>query len=264
MTQTLWTVLFFFLGSCLGSFASVLIYRLHSDEGNIIFGRSHCCQTGKRLPVRDLIPIFSWIFLGGKSRFSGKKIPSTYFWLEVVFASVFALFAWKFSPEFSVENLWKVLPQFLMVFFVLVLFFYDAIFMEVDRRISWPAILLAGILIITKKNPEIFLIGGVVGFGFYFFQYILSKGRWVGGGDQEFGLLMGVLLGWKNLLLALFASYIVGMVWAIFILSTKKGANRKTALPMGAFLMPVLLGFLYDTEIWWQLYDSIFSFEWLF
>lgn len=262
--QTFWTIVFFIFGASLGSFASVLISRFHADEGEIFWGRSKCCHTGKTLPWYDLIPVFSWLFLGGKSRFSGKKIPAFYFWIEVLFGAVFALFAWKFSQEFLLENVWKNIWLFLILFLTLVLFFYDALFMEVDRRISWPAILLAGGMIFFQEDPRNFLIGGTIGFGFYFLQYFLSKGRWVGAGDQELGLFMGLLLGWKNFLLALFLSYIIGFLWALILLLFQKGVTRKTAVPMGAFLMPALVAFLYDSEIWWNWYEQLFSFEWMF
>jgi len=257
-----------FVGACLGSFASVLIYRLYHDEPNILLGRSHCCQTGKKLAWWELIPIFSWLFLRGRSRHTGKRIPVLYLILEIVFTATFITFTYQYLDWFNVDNLWKILPLMVTVFFALVLFFYDAQFMIVDRRISWLAIavVLAWAVYQSWGNGfdfetfKPFLIGGLIGFGFYYVQYALSKGRWVGAGDQELGLFMGLALGWRDLLLALFMAYIIGALFSCVYMMTKKGVTGKTALPMGAFLMPALILFLYDNEIWWQLYEMVFEF----
>lgn len=254
------TLYFAFLGACFGSFSSVLIYRLHNDEPNVLLGRSHCCHTGKKLRWWELIPVFSWLFLRGKSAHSGKKIPVLYFLLEVVYAAVFGVFAWKYLPDFGFENVLLFLPLLTAVFFSLVLFFYDAQFMEVDRRISWPAIGLAVLMAIFQEKSADFFLGGAIGFVFYWLQYTISKGKWVGGGDQELALFMGLLLGWKDMLLALFLAYIIGTVFSCGLLAVRKNMNMQSAVPMGAFLMPALLLFLYDSEWWWNLFELVFGF----
>ena len=61
---------------------------------------------------------------------------------------------------------------------------------------------------------------------------------------MELGLFMGLLLGWQQFILALFLANFLGVLYAIPLLILKK-AHMKTALPMGAFLMPATLVFLY-------------------
>jgi prepilin signal peptidase PulO-like enzyme (type II secretory pathway) len=261
------TIIMSLVGACFGSFSSVLIERLYKDEGEIICGRSHCCHTGKPLAWWELIPIFSWLLLGGKSRHTGQRIPVFYLLLEIGFAAVFGIFTWQKSADFLNGNFWEIFPLFLMLFLTLVLFFYDARYMIVDRRISWPAIFLALLWGLFRSFAPTFdesifrefLLGGAIGFGFYFAQHILSKGTWVGAGDQELGLFMGLLLGWPHILLAGFLAYLIGMVYAIAYLYFVPGSDRKTPLPMGAFLMPALLLFLYDTALWWNVYEQIFG-----
>lgn len=53
-------ILFFILGSIIGSFLNVLIYRLPKKE-SIVKGRSHCTYCGKQILNMDLIPIISYI-----------------------------------------------------------------------------------------------------------------------------------------------------------------------------------------------------------
>ena len=50
------------IGLCIGSFLNVCIYRLPKGE-SISFPPSHCQNCGYRLKVKDLIPVFSYIFL---------------------------------------------------------------------------------------------------------------------------------------------------------------------------------------------------------
>jgi prepilin signal peptidase PulO-like enzyme (type II secretory pathway) len=144
------------------------------------------------------------------------------------------------------------------VFFLLILFVYDVRFMEVDRRISWPAI---GLALIWSFFRDIsfheFFLGGGIGFLFYFVQYFYSKNKshpWVGSGDMELGLLCGLLLGWKYVLIMLLGAYILGILIAIPLLMIGR-VHRKTPLPMGAFLIPATLAFLYAGE---YIFDGYF------
>jgi len=79
------------------------------------------------------------------------------------------------------------------------------------------------------------LIGVLVGMGFFFLQYLISRGRWIGGGDIRLGLFMGVILGWPLILLALFLAYIGGALFVLpFLLLGKK--QMATKVPFGAYL----------------------------
>lgn len=236
------------IGASLGSFSSLLIWRLHHEEKGILWGRSRCPECKKTLDVFNLIPIFSWIFQRGKCANCKKEISSRYPIIELVFAIVFVFFTQAFwlDPHFP----------FLMVsvFFVLVLFFYDLWFFEVDSRIAFPAMGIALIWGFFKELPLAdFIIGGIGGGGFYALQYYLSKGRWVGFGDVWLGIFMGLLLGWKLLLLTFFVAYVGGSLVAIPLLIFKN-YTRKSKLPMGAFLMPSTLLFLYCGEEIWEWY----------
>lgn len=241
------------VGAILGSFTTLLVYRLHHDEKGIWMGRSRCPQCRKVLGVWQLIPVFSWLFQGGKCAFCKEKVSAFYPLTELIFIIYFTLFVHKF---YSLEIFF---PLMIAVFFLLALFVYDVRFMEVDRRISWPAIGFAVLWAFFRELPvHEFFIGGAIGFLFYFVQYFCSKHRahpWVGAGDMELGLLCGLLLGWKYFLVMLFVAYILGVLVALPLLLAGR-ADRKTPLPMGAFLMPAALAFLYAGD---QLFDWYFT-----
>ena len=238
--------LMFSLGLCLGSCATCLLHRLHFDEAGFIKGRSHCPACKTKLSWRELIPVLSYIYQKGHCRHCDAKISAFYPITELVFALVFLLFA---SAE-----IWLLL----IVFCLLLLFFQDVRYMEVDRRIAWPAIFIALIWCCFQENPENFLLGGMVGFSFYALQYFVSHKKWVGQGDLDLGLLMGLLLGWPQILLGLFLAYILGLVYTLPLLILKK-LSLKSAVPMGAFLIPATLIMLrWGSEIQSWYYSQLF------
>lgn len=70
------TVVFIF-GICIGSFLNVVIIRLPRHE-SLIKRASHCMTCGTKIRPIDLIPVFSWLFLGGKCHSCGEKISPRY------------------------------------------------------------------------------------------------------------------------------------------------------------------------------------------
>ena len=77
------------IGLCIGSFLNVCIYRLPKGE-SISFPPSHCQNCGYRLKVKDLVPVFSYIFLKGKCRNCGEKISIQYPIIELTNAILYA------------------------------------------------------------------------------------------------------------------------------------------------------------------------------
>ncbi len=228
-------------GALLGSFTTMLVWRLHNDESGIWTGRSKCPKCKKTLSAFELIPVLSWIFQKGKCKNCEKKISIFYPLVEISFLITGVIFVHFFYSEIW----WNTALNLLLVFFALILWVYDTKFSEVDRRISWPAILLAFVLAFVNGNIPSALIGGLIGFCFYAFQYFISKGKWVGSGDMELGLFIGLALGWEKMLGALFIAYILGSLVAIPLLITNK-KNIKSSLPMGAFLLPAFLIMLHS------------------
>ncbi|SMC42819.1 Peptidase A24 N-terminal domain-containing protein [Oscillospiraceae bacterium] len=77
-------------GIVLGSFLNVVIYRLPAGR-TISKGRSNCMTCGHTLAAKDLVPLFSWLFLRGKCRYCGAPIASRYAKIESLTGVVFFL-----------------------------------------------------------------------------------------------------------------------------------------------------------------------------
>ena len=71
----------FMLGAALLSFMNVVAWRLPQGKSPLT-GRSFCPSCGEALQARDLVPVFSWLFLRGRCRRCGAKIAVRYLLAE--------------------------------------------------------------------------------------------------------------------------------------------------------------------------------------
>lgn len=230
-------------GLMIGSFLNMLIPRLHKGQGGIFFGRSHCTSCGKQLRISELVPLVSYFWLKGKCFHCKKHIslwyPATEFVSALVFASL-TLYASSFTMWVWYAFLFTVL---------LFILFYDLRYKEIHDGVMIPSILIAFIGTCFLGDPIDSLIGGVIGFSFFYLQYLVSRGKWIGAGDMRIGIFMGLMLGWNLTLIALVLSYIFGSLISIFLLLSKK-ASRKTAIPLGPFLVVgTAVAFFYGQRI---------------
>ena len=62
------------LGACCGSFSNVLIHRLPRNLG-VVRGRSFCPSCERRIAWYDNVPVLSWLFLRGRCRHCGARMP---------------------------------------------------------------------------------------------------------------------------------------------------------------------------------------------
>jgi leader peptidase (prepilin peptidase)/N-methyltransferase len=77
----------FALGTIIGSFLNVVLYRTYS--GRSIGGRSSCGSCGKTLQAIDLVPIVSFLFLRGRCRRCGSRISWQYPLVEALTGLLF-------------------------------------------------------------------------------------------------------------------------------------------------------------------------------
>ena len=96
-------------------------------------------------------------------------------------------------------------------------------------------ILCLGILqvILDYKNWMNYVIGFLCVSIFLLLLLVLSKGRAIGGGDVKLMAAAGLLLGWKNIILAFLLGCIIGSV--IHLLRMKL-SNADHVLAMGPYL----------------------------
>ncbi|MCX6742784.1 MAG: prepilin peptidase [Candidatus Parcubacteria bacterium] len=220
---------FFLLGIISGSFLNCCLYRL--AEKVPLWGRSFCPHCRKKLFNRDLVPLFSYVWLKGKCRFCQKPIGSQSFFIELATGLLFILFFIKYGAIgwFLARDLFFVL----ILMFILVFDWRHYIILD---QVIWPALVFIFIFnICLGNNWQDLIIAGLIGAGFFFLQHLVSGGKWIGWGDIKLGLLLGIMLGLKYLILAILLAYIIGGMIAMILLLTKMN-KIGDLLPMGSFL----------------------------
>ena len=206
----LWTILFyttiFLFGIVIGSFVNVCIYRIPKKE-DIVRVRSHCMNCGYQLKWYDLVPVFSYLCLGGKCRSCKQKISVQYPLIEllngVLYCIVFAVYG------ISVEALlYALLTSALITLSVIDLRTY-----EIPVGINIFILTLGLIRIVTDYADWLdYAVGFFLVSGFLYIVYLVTKGRGIGGGDIKLMAVSGLLLGWKQILLAFVLGCIIGSV----------------------------------------------------
>jgi prepilin signal peptidase PulO-like enzyme (type II secretory pathway) len=171
----------------------------------------------------------------GMCRYCKEKISWQYPLVELATGLLFLVPALLLPV--GIQSWYKLFYYWLIILFLIFIFVYDYKYQEIS---DWATLPLAGLLFLNYLIFDRSLIlsgvlGAVGGAGLFFLQYVLSRGRWIGGGDIRLGLLMGVILGWPNILLSLGLAYVLGAIVSVFLLSFKK-KKISSEIPFGTFL----------------------------
>ncbi|MFA4871804.1 MAG: prepilin peptidase [Patescibacteria group bacterium] len=249
-------IFIFLLGLIVGSFLNVVIFRLKSGE-KIINSRSRCPYCRHQLKVRDLVPVLSFIFYRGKCAYCRKKISWQYPLVELATAFLFLVGTYNIlgnlEPAILLINsqvffFW--LRNLIFFCFLIIIFVYDLRWYEILDKVTVPAMVLALVLnLMLGVGWPGLLIGAAIGLFFFLFQFVVSKGKWLGGGDLRLGLLMGLMLGWPKIILGLFLAYIIGAIFSIILIKLNK-KDFKSQIQFGTFLsVAAIIAILWGDEI---------------
>jgi leader peptidase (prepilin peptidase)/N-methyltransferase len=220
-------VLLFIYGIVIGSFVNVLIYRLPKHE-DFVKIRSHCMNCGYQLRWFDLIPIVSWVIYGGKCRKCGQKISAQYPLIEALNGILYVLVGLVYG--ISIDTVLLCLASSILVAISVI----DFRTMIIPPGLN-IAIGVLGIIrmIFDLKNFTTYLVGFAAVSGFLLILYMISKGRWIGGGDIKLMAATGLLIGWKLNILAFFLGCIYGSVIHIIRM---KISGKGHVLALGPYL----------------------------
>ncbi len=246
------------LGLCLGSFVNALVWRLHEQSGesrkasaaakkrlSIISGRSLCPHCHRDLAAKDLVPLVSYLSLGGKCRYCQQPISIQYPIVELATAGLFAL-SYLFWPselsgsEIILFGLWLGLITGFMALLV-----YDLRWFLLPNRLIYPLAVLGGIYaaisILSDDKPLTALISTIIavaiGGGIFYLLFQMSGGKWIGGGDVKLGWLLGLVLGTPGqAILCIFAASLLGTAVSLPLLYRHR-LTKKSIIPFGPFLI---------------------------
>ncbi len=225
------------LGSLVGSFLNVCIYRIPRNL-SIISPASRCPSCHTPIKPYDNIPVVSYLLLRGTCRVCGARISLRYPFIEVLNAALSVLVVARFGFE------WHTLVYAVFCSALVVITFIDLDFQIIPDVITLPGIGLgfaAGSLVMPDPFMRIaplgFLsssIGLFVGGGLLYAIAVVSRGG-MGGGDIKMMAMVGALMGWKAVFLTLFLGSFTGAVFGLFLM-VARGKGRKTKIPFGPFL----------------------------
>ena len=220
-------IIIFIFGITIGSFLNVCIYRIPLGE-SIVTAPSHCMTCGRKLKWYDMVPVFSWLVLGGKCRNCKSKISVQYPIIEGVNGILYVMIC-------AVNGLeWSSVIYCFMASALLVLSIIDWRTYEIPFGINvFLFVLGIAMTILDRGNLVEHLIGMICVSFLLGILYLLTGGRAIGGGDIKLMFACGLILGWKLILLAFFLGCIIGSVVHIIRMSVKKAGRM---LAMGPYL----------------------------
>lgn len=244
------------LGLAFGSFINALVWRLHEQSKikskqlkikkySILKGRSMCPHCHSSLATGDLIPVLSWLWLGGKCRYCHKPISAQYPLVELITTLLF-IFSYVYWP-FIFNSKGTTLFIFWLFFLtgMIALAVYDLKWYLLPDKIIKPLILLGlaqtGVILYIANSPTRqlanLLLSIMIGGGIFYLIFQISAGKWIGGGDVKLGALLGLILADGNLIfLAIFMASLLGTIVSLPLLVTGK-FKRTSKIPFGPFLI---------------------------
>lgn len=208
--------------------------------------RSRCLHCGHELRWYDLLPLVSWLQLGGKCRYCRKPIGRFEPIMELIMAAFFvgSYILWPAPLDSSLE-----IAQFILWLVagvgLLILGAYDQKWFLLPDVVTFSLVAVAGAFALIEVGQAsnhlaaAWSVSGAVAIlsGLYLMLWYVSKGQWVGFGDVKLGLVLALLLAdWKLAFIALFAANLIGCLFVLPGLVSKRlsGAAR---VPFGPFLI---------------------------
>lgn len=242
--QLLYIVLFFLIGSCLGSFYTVLGLRLPKKE-SFCFSRSYCDECKHELSFIEMIPIFSFLILRGRCRWCNCKINPISTYIEFFTGLLFAVsyYSYGFTYDLIIalgiisllsivlvcDLTYLIIPDEVLVFFSL--YFVGIQFLKLG---------FLGMLSHIGIGVFLFLV-------MYFIMLVGNKifqKESMGGGDVKmmflFGLVLDPLLG----TLTIFLGSLFALPLSLYLYFSK----QEKVIPFGPFLV-IAFAFLFFMKI---------------
>ncbi|SDK40963.1 prepilin peptidase [Sediminibacillus albus] len=228
--QLFYLCYFFVLGLILGSFYSVVGLRVPKQE---LFKsrRSYCPNCRHSLAWYELVPVFSFLVQAGKCRCCRRSISVMYPLAELITGLLFAFSYYYIGMQ------GELVAALLLVSLLVIILVSDLRYMEIPNRVLLfflPLFLVVRLFVPLDPWWSPFF-GFVLGIILLAAIIIFSRGG-MGGGDMKLFGVIGLVLGWKQLLLAFFFSTVYGSVISMVLLSLKV-IDRKEPVPFGPYIV---------------------------
>lgn len=220
----------------MASFYHVFVSRREKNE-NFLWGISHCDSCHRNLKFYELIPVFSYIFLGGKCKTCGEKIGSDKFFTEILISSL-SVFAFL-KYDLSIQS-FLVIGIITVVTFIGIIDYKTGFIYNLDLFI----ILILTIIFKLSQGESIFnSLKFSLGMGLTFYLLYKFTGM-MGFGDVLYAFVMGVFA--NNLLDAFFIfkdAFVIAAIFSIILILLNK-KNFKDSIAFGPFISIAIIIFI--------------------
>lgn len=245
----------FFIGTCIGSFLNVVIYRWSENLSLLTPYFSFCPNCKNPLKWYHNIPIISYVFLRGKCAYCKSSISIRYPIVEFLAGLLTLLLFIKFSFR------WLTFFYFSIFFYILIaISFIDFKAKEIPDKLSLSLIFLGFIGSLLGLNPyltmEKSLLSGLSGIGLMFLinevYYQFTKRDGLGMGDFKLMGGIGSFLGYDSFYFILLIASFLGIAFflgsLLWVRKTKKLQTKidlKTEIPFGPMLSFAAMTYLF-------------------
>ncbi|MEK4325892.1 prepilin peptidase [Paenibacillus sp. FSL R7-0312] len=229
------------IGLILGSFFNVVALRIPAGE-SLLRPPSHCPSCNTQLKARDLVPVLSYLFTQGKCRHCGSRISPLYMLGELATG---LLFLWMYL-QFGLTG--KGITGFLLVSLAVIVSVSDLKFMRIPNKVLlfFLPLLSIAVLLFPETSLGSHLLGAASGGGILL---LLALFGGMGMGDVKLMALLGLVLGFPNVILAFLIACLLGTMVGGTLLLTGR-IQRKQHIPFGPWLAAgALLAFSYGPHL---------------
>ncbi len=211
-------------GLCMGSFLNCMAWRMTHGE-SVLKGHSHCTTCGHALAIKDLVPVFSWLFQKGECRYCGDKISARYPFIEMATAMVYVAIVLRFNLSITAVEM-LVLASILICITLT----------DIEDYLIPNSLVLAGIVANIVFRAVIVILGGFSWqmLGMSILEALvgglsvavpllvivliadkLLKKESMGGGDIKLFFMVGMYFMWQQNVLILIISCIFGIIFGL-------------------------------------------------
>lgn len=170
--NTFFYIILFIIGTLFGSFYTLAVYRIPKRQ-DITHTHSYCPNCNHKLGFLDLIPIFSYLFLGAKCRYCKEKIRPRYFILEILSGILFVVLALVMKLNFYTLTIYNIAEYSFMVLYITYIVLLSVIDKE-NRNVN-KGVNIYGIVISISYMVYLCIVekANIYRYGIYLVLYII-------------------------------------------------------------------------------------------
>lgn len=225
-------ILFFILGSVMGSFFHVVATRMSNDK-SIITPSSHCHICDHKLKWYELIPIVSYIVQGGKCRKCGSYLSLSYLVIEIVTGVLYAVC----YHEYGLSSELVISVIFISILIIVIVSDIEYMIILDEVLVFGSVITIIFYLILYGLDATVYhILDAALAFAVMYVLKLLGdfmfKKESLGGGDIKLMFFFGLVIGLPLSVVTIFVATFIAFPIALFVLFSR----RDNMIPFGPFL----------------------------